>query len=63
MYDIGSRLVNVHTKVVWTVVKVDEVENYPDNLTVWTLANNSFEDMRVNAEYLRHYKPYPQEEE
>lgn len=63
MYEIGDRIVNVHTKVVWTVVRVDDVKNYPDDVRVWTLANSAFEDMRVNAEFLRHYKPYNAEEE
>ena len=58
MYEIGERIVNIHTKVVWTVVDVKDMKNYPDDVRVWTLGNSAFEDIRVNAEFLRHYKPY-----
>ena len=63
MYEKGDKLKNIHTKVIWTVVEVEDVKHWPDDVRVWTLANSAFQDIRVNAEFLRHYKPYSQEEE
>lgn len=60
MFDIGERIKNKNTDIVWTVVAV---ELAIPNVTVWEIANDAFETVRFNQDYLSHYERYNPEEE
>jgi len=52
---VGDCLRNKHTGAIWTVVKVETIKTGVNTYIVWDVANENFEKMRFNNEYLQHY--------
>lgn len=52
---VGDNLKNKHTDVIWTVVKVETIKTGSKTYVVYEVANENFETMRFNNEYLIHY--------
>tara|TARA_R100000005_G_C4935385_1_gene162394 strand:- start:455 stop:655 length:201 start_codon:yes stop_codon:yes gene_type:complete len=52
---VGDNLKNKHTDATWTVVKVETVRTGSKTYVVYEVANENFETMRFNNEYLIHY--------
>lgn len=53
--EVGDNLKNKHTDAIWTVVKVETIETGSKTYVVYEVANENFETMRFNNEYLIHY--------
>lgn len=60
---VGDNLKNKHTDAIWTVVKVETIKTGSKTYVVYEVANENFETMRFNNEYLIHYDSENFEEE
>jgi len=54
--EVGDNLKNKHTDAIWTVVKVETIKTGLKTYIVYDLANENFETIRFNSEYLQHYE-------